>query len=56
MGVSFLCDAKISASDCGARSIILSVSPGRTLRCVGLAVDTGLKRVLQSASSSAHPC
>ena len=32
------------------------LSPCRVLGCVGLAVDTGVKRTSLSAASSAHPC
>ena len=41
--------------DTSARSIVMYVSPCRTPGCVGLAVDTGVKRTSLSASSSAHP-
>ena len=57
------CDARVSArvhgtsfGDTSARSIVLSVSPCRVPGCVGLAVDTGVKRTSLSAASSAHPC
>ena len=60
---SLLCDAWLSArghgASCGdtsARSTVLSVSPCRVPGCVGLAVDTGVKRTSPSAASSAHPC
>ena len=58
-----MCDAKVSASLCdaifgdtSARSIVISVSPGDVPACVGLAVDTGVKRTSLSVASSAHPC
>ena len=57
------CDARVSAhvhgtsfGDTSARSIVLSVSPCCVPRCVGLAVDTGVKRTSLSTASSAHPC
>ena len=57
------CDARVSArvrgtsfGDASARSIVLSVSPCRVPRCVGLAVDTGVKRTSLSTTSSIHPC
>ena len=57
------CDARVSArvhgtsfGDTSARSIVLSVSPCHVPGCVGLAVDTGVKRTSLSAASSAHPC
>ena len=57
---SLPCDARVSAcvqgaslGETSARSIVLFVSPRRTLRCVGLAVGTG---VSVSTSSSAYHC
>ena len=59
-----MCDASVSAYvhhanfwDTSARSIVLSVSPCRVPGCVGLAVNTRVKKKTSlSAASSAHPC
>ena len=63
---SLPCDARISAcvhgaslGDISVSWTVLSVSPVspcREPRCVGVAVDTGVKRRSLSASSSALPC
>ena len=52
-------DARVSAGvhgasflDTSVRSVILSVSPCRGEGCVGLAVDTGVKRMPLSSASS----
>ena len=58
---SLPCDARVSARVYGAsfgnisaRSIVLSVSHCRVPGCVGLALDTGVKRTSQSVAYSAH--
>ena len=54
-------DARVSSRVCGvnfegtsARSIVLSVSPCHVPGCMGLSVDTGLKRTSLSAASIAR--
>ena len=54
---SLPCDsARVHQALNHARSIELSVSPCCVPGCVGLAVDTGVKRTSLSTTSSAHPC
>ena len=44
-----------SLGDASARSIALSVSSCRVPGCVGLAIDTGVKRTSPSAASMCIP-